>query len=91
MATDIDLKTTIGWRFSGHARRRAAARGGNARAILETIADPEVKYPSGDHTVMVRGDLAIVVDEPTATVITVLLHSDQGWSDADARKVLSAA
>lgn len=61
----IDLRSTVGWVISQHAETRGALRWAIARAILETAAAPDLSYPSRDRTMLIRGQLATVVDAAT--------------------------
>jgi hypothetical protein len=91
------LRDTLGWRMSRHAKEAAASRGFALTDVLLTAVQPDLRYTSEPHgpgrEVRICGDLAVVVHAPTLTVITVLWHHEQEWTDeqARARRASSAA
>lgn len=84
-----DLRTTLGWRLSSHARQAATRRGFAITDVLLAAASPDVRYTSylygQDREVRIRGDLAVAVHVPTQTVITVLWHHGTEWTDEQSR------
>jgi hypothetical protein len=83
------LRATLGWRLSSHARVAAASRGFTVAEVLLAAVSPEVRYTSygygEDREVRVAGDVAVVVNARTRTVITVLWHHGTEWTDEQAR------
>ncbi len=83
------LTATVGWRISGHARSKAAARGFEVREILLAAAEPEVAYEQSHYGtgrfMHQRGDAAVAVDVASRTVITVLWRHETHWTDAEAQ------
>jgi hypothetical protein len=88
-ATRRALQSSLGWRLSGHARTAARARGFAVADVLLACVDPQQTYPTLNHgpgrEVRQRGHIAVAVDPHSKTVITVLLRSQQHWTDTDAR------
>lgn len=83
---EIDLKRTVGWTISRHAKEAAARRGVRPRLILECIAEPELSYPDrAEQEIVTRGRLALVIDRLNRVVVTVLVTGTDAWTDADAR------
>lgn len=66
------------WRYTQHCRRRAAERGITLGQIDRVLTEPEISYAQttyGPHRqVRQRGELAVVVNTATRTVITVLFR-----------------
>lgn len=52
--------------------------------MLEVIAAPEIRYPSGAQAVLARGPIAVVVDETDLVVLTVLRHTSNPWTEDEA-------
>lgn len=75
-----DVGTTLSW----HARTRAGELGFTAEDIHECARFSEQSYPSHrsygpNRRTYQRGPLAVVLDEDTKTVITVLLRTARTW------------
>lgn len=89
-ATQVDLRSTLGWRLSSHARQAARDRGVSVHDVLMVIAAPEITHTAWDYAhgriVYKRGDLAVVGAPDTRTVITVLWSTDQPWTDEECRR-----
>jgi hypothetical protein len=86
----IDLRRTVGWTISQHAKEAAARRGVQLRTILECIAEPELTYPDrAEQEIVARGRLALVIDRLNQVVVTVLVTGPEAWTDADARAVFA--
>lgn len=87
MNATVDLRTTLGWRLSSHARTTTRDRAVPIADVLTVIADPEVTYTAYDYGpgrhVYQRGDLAVVVAPDTQEVITVLWRRQEQWTDAE--------
>jgi phage-related baseplate assembly protein len=82
-----DLRRTLGWRLTAHARSAARSRGFNLQEILLTAADPEVVYTAYDYgpdrEVRQRGDVAVVVDSSSEVIVTVLWRHLDSWTDSE--------
>lgn len=89
MLGGTDLRLTV------HALEAAIARDVKLTELEACIANAEQSWSSGKHagrTVYQRGDLAVVVDEPARTVVTVLYRDHEQWTSSQGRpsgKVLS--
>src|SRR4051812_30069677 len=87
-AMSSDLRVTLGWHLTRHARQAAANRGFGLSETLLTAARPDIRYTSSPYgpgrEIRIRGDLAVAVHAPSRTVITVLWHREQEWTDAEA-------
>jgi hypothetical protein len=85
------LAGSVGWRFSVHARDVVRRRGFDKEGVLLACVDPQVTYTAYNYgpgrSVHQRGHLAVVVDRRALVVVTVLLRTQQSWSDDDARRV----
>jgi hypothetical protein len=81
----IDLRATLGWRLSAHARTKARARSVSVREVLEVVAAPDVTYTAFSYGpgryVYQRGELAVVVLPASRIVVTVLWRHDGHWTD----------
>ena len=69
---------------SDHARERAVELGFSLDDLLWCVARPEQSYPCAGvegrgRRINQRGDLAVVVDEPSHRVVTVLLRTPELW------------
>jgi len=95
MNATVDLRTTYGWHLSAHVRRQAAERGVTARQILETIADPEIRYSAENYGpgrwVYKRGDITVVGVPSTKTIVTVLWNTVAEWTSRQFREHLDHA
>jgi hypothetical protein len=66
-----DLRPTLGWRLTSHARRQAANRGITVREVLAVVAACEAQYPGrAGRTVLCGGTVIAVVDHVQRTVVT---------------------
>lgn len=81
----VDLRCTLGWHITGHARNAAANRQVTIRDILEVIAAPEVTYTASHYGdgryVYQRGIIALAVHQATRAVLTVLWRTSEDWDD----------
>jgi hypothetical protein len=72
------------WVFTHHLRQRATERGITEAAITAVLNNPQVTYTQNlygpERQVRQRGELAVVVNRATRTVITVLFHDDAHWA-----------
>lgn len=86
-----NLRDTLGWRLSLHARAAADNRGFDRREILLAAADPELLYTCNnygpDREAHIRGHLCVIVNAASKTVITVMLHSHEYRDDAEVRQL----
>jgi hypothetical protein len=82
-----DLRQTLGWRLTAHARSAARSRGFTVQEILLTAVKPEVVYTAynygADREVRQRGDVAVVVDSSSEVIITVLWRHRDDWTDSE--------
>jgi hypothetical protein len=80
-----DLRMTLGWRLTEHARTAARSRGFGLPEVLLTAADPEVVYTAYDYgpdrEIHQRGDVAIAVVRSSKTILTVLWRHEDQWTD----------
>jgi len=78
-------EVTLGWHLTHHARCAADRRGYSLVDVLLTVQDPEVTYTQtnyGAGRVMAqRGRLAVAIDLPSRTIVTVLHRVNERWSD----------
>jgi hypothetical protein len=85
-----ELQRTLGWRLTGHARAAAAARGFSIAEVLTAAAEPGLRYTSYSYgegrEVRCLGTVCAVVHARTKTVITVLWHHDEAWTDDQVRQ-----
>lgn len=66
-----DLRHSLGWRLSPHAKARAASRGITIQEVLEVVVGCEAQYPGrANRTVLCRGSVIAVVDLLHRTVVT---------------------
>ena len=84
---------SVGWRLTRHAEEAAAARGFTLAEVLLACEAPQVAYPGylPGRMVHQRDRVAVVVCPDSRTVITVLLRSNQPWTDDDARRANACA
>lgn len=82
---DALLERHLQYQITNHARSRAQELGFTINEVLLAAADPEqsyvsssARYDSGGY-VHQRGDLAVVVNRESKTVITVLLRRKDQW------------
>lgn len=81
----MDSSRTSGsdWRFTAHARRRAAERGVTESELLAVLARPQVTYSQNSHgpgrQVCQRGELGVVVHSASRAVITVVFRDPARW------------
>lgn len=72
-----------GWALSRHSRLRAIERGISEAQIRDVLCDPDVTYTQSNYgpnrQVLQGGDLGVVVDWSSHTVITVLFRDQQRW------------
>lgn len=77
------------WVFTHHMRVRATQRNIDLAQIEGAITNPEITYAQPnygpDRAIYQRGDLAVVVAPTTRTVITVLFHTPDNWTDVHTR------
>jgi Domain of unknown function (DUF4258) len=75
--------TASGWTFTNHLHRRALERGISGSQITAVLDDPEITYAQTNYgpnrQVRQRGELSVVVDLATRTVITVVFRSHDRW------------
>lgn len=80
-----------------HAVARARELGFSEDEVLRCLLRPEQTYVCGpdygpDRRMYQRGDLSVVLHEPTRTVITVLLRTARVWTHGvDTRAALPVA
>jgi hypothetical protein len=71
------------YRASRHAAERAREMDVDWVEVLRVVLDPEVSYDDNrrgrDNRVAQRGDLAVVYDSETGSVITVLERKVEPW------------
>ena len=77
--------------WSTHARRRANELGFSTSDLVQCVVDPEQSYCGHpaygpDRRVYQRGDLAVVVHEPSRTVVTLLLRRLDRWEHGRDRR-----
>lgn len=66
-----DLRPTLGWRLTGHAKQRAVERGITVREVLAVVAGCEARYPGrAGRTILCRGTAIAVVNHASRTVVT---------------------
>ena len=72
-----------GWTFTHHLHRRALERGVTDADIRAVLYKPEITYTQTsygpDRQVRQRGELGVVVDVATRTVITVVFRDHGRW------------
>jgi hypothetical protein len=82
-----DLRQTLGWRLTEHARSAARSRGFTVAEVLLTALDPEVTYTAYDYgpdrEVHQRGDVAVAVDRSSKVIVTVLWRHVDEWTDSE--------
>lgn len=66
-----DLRPTLGWRLTSHAKQQATNRGITVSEVLAAVAGCEAQYPGrGGRTVLCRGTVIAVVDHASRSVVT---------------------
>jgi len=86
-------ETPVGWRVSPHAHDRAREMHLDPHQLVRAAANPDMTYPSperynqpGQHRYLaVSGDLAVVADATSHTIIIVLWHRRTGRHTTAAR------
>lgn len=93
--TTSELTGTVGWRLSRHAREMCLARGFPVRDVLLAAAHPQIAYTQDDYGIgrrmHQRGEVAVVVDIDSMTIVTVLWRHVDPWTDGHARMRSKAA
>ena len=74
-----------------HARTRTFELGFTAAEVEECVLQSEQSYPSHpsygrDRCTYQRGDLAVILHEPTKRVVTVLLRTSRRWEHGHDRR-----
>lgn len=70
-AAPVDLRSTLGWRLTHHAKRRAAERGVSIKEVLTVVAQCQDQSPGrAGRTVLRWKDVVAVVDRQSRIVIT---------------------
>jgi hypothetical protein len=84
------LQSTLGWRLTRHARTAAGSRGFTIAEVLMAAAEPDLRYTSYSYgegrEVRCLGTVCAVVHAPTQTVLTVLWHHREAWTDEEVRQ-----
>jgi hypothetical protein len=84
------LQSTLGWRLTRHARAAAVSRGFTIAEVLIAAADPDLRYTSyvyGEgREVRCVDDVCAVVHAPSQTVLTVLWHHSEAWTNEQVRQ-----
>lgn len=87
----LTLRDTLGWRLSPHARSAARSRGFPVAEVLLAAGDPALTYTchhyGPDREAHVRGDLCVIVNQATQTVITVILNRHEYTDDTAVRQL----
>jgi hypothetical protein len=90
-----DLRQTLGWRLTAHARSAARSRGFTIPEVLLTAVDPEVVYTAYDYgpdrEVRQRGDVAVAVVWSSKIILTVLWRHGEEWTDSQVLNARSSS
>ena len=85
-----ELQATLGWKLTRHARTAATSRGFTVAQVLMAATDPDLRYTSfiygQGREVRCIGDVCAVVHAPSQTVLTVLWHHAEAWTDSQVRE-----
>lgn len=92
MFNPIDHQLLLhGWRLSFHARERLHQRGVSASLLVRALTDPDVSYPHDGNTALVAGQLRVIVDSTSRTVISLGPNATgESWGDDAAARAIFA-